>query len=90
MTYESALDAKALQERAEERAKIRIHLAMEQGVTTYELEEELGISQQTISRWGRLGKEALERRQLEKRESGARGNPIGEDPLRSGELTPLR
>jgi IS30 family transposase len=83
LTYQSALNA-------DEQSKIRIHLALEQGVTTRELEEELGVPQQTISRWGRQGKEALERRReaRPKRES-ARDQQPGEDPVRPGELEPL-
>ncbi|MEV7814230.1 hypothetical protein AB0P05_26415 [Streptomyces flaveolus] len=82
LTYQTALDA-------DENSKIRIHLALEQGVTTRELEEELHVPQQTISRWGRQGKEALERRKeaRAKREQGSQ--PAGEDPLRSGERQPV-
>ncbi|NJP50111.1 helix-turn-helix transcriptional regulator [Streptomyces sp. SBST2-5] len=82
ITYRTALDA-------DENSKVRIHLALEQGVTTRELEEELGVPQQTISRWGRQGKEALERRReaRAKRESG--GQPTGEDPVRPGEPGPV-
>ena len=75
---------------AEENEKVRIFLATEQGLDTYEIAEHLGMSQSGVSNYRRQGKEIWERRELEKRSRGARGNPIGEDPLRSGELTPLR
>jgi hypothetical protein len=83
LTYRHSLDA-------DESSKIRIHLAIEQGITTYELEDQLRVSQQTISRWGRQGKEALERREERK---GAR-EPAGDrqsdpDPDRSGEREPV-
>jgi transposase len=83
VTHEQALDA-------EERDKIRIHLALEQGITTRELEEELQVPQQTISRWGRQGKEALERREgvRKARESAGDHHP-GETPVRSGEPEPV-
>ncbi|MEV4228155.1 helix-turn-helix domain-containing protein [Streptomyces bobili] len=68
---------------AEERSKIRIYLATEQGLTTYEIAEKLGIPQQTVSRWARQGREAWERREP----TGDQRS--GEDPVRSGELEPL-
>lgn len=83
LTHQQALDA-------DERDKIRIHLALEQGITTRELEEHLGIPQPTISRWGRLGKEAMEHRKEYARRESARDQQPGEDPLRPGELEPLR
>jgi Trp operon repressor len=76
LTHQQALDA-------DERDKIRIYLALEQGVTTRELEESLGVPQATISRWGRHGKEAFEARE------SARDQQLGEDPLRSGEREPV-
>ena len=83
LTHQQALDA-------EERDKIRIYLALEQGVTTREIEEELRVPQATVSRWSRQGKEAWERREQgkEARES-ARDRQPGEDPVRSGEPVPL-
>jgi hypothetical protein len=82
LTYQTALEA-------DENSKIRIHLALEQGVTTRELEEELGVPQQTLSRWGRQGREALTRRREArgKREQGS--HSAGEDPVRSGEREPV-
>jgi hypothetical protein len=75
---------------AEENDRIRVYLATEQGMDTYEIAEELGdVSQQTVSRWARQGKEILERRDREKRERDPRGRPAGEDPVRRGELEPL-
>jgi transposase-like protein len=74
--YEAAADA-------EERSKIRIYLATEQGLSTYEIAEQLNVSQAVVSKWSRQGKEAYERR-----EQGS--HPAGEDPVRSGELEPLR
>lgn len=73
--YEAAADA-------EERSKIRIYLATEQGLSTYELAESLGVSQAVVSKWSRQGKEAYERRE------SARDHQLGEDPVRSGELVP--
>lgn len=83
LTYQHSIDA-------DESSKIRIHLAIEQGITTYELEDQLRVSQQTISRWGRQGKEALERRERGKgaREPERDSQP-GPDPDRSGEREPV-
>lgn len=83
LTYRHSLDA-------DESSKVRIYLALEQGITTYELEDQLRVSQQTISRWGRQGKEALERRERGKgaRESAGDSQP-GPDPDRSGEREPV-
>jgi IS30 family transposase len=75
---------------ADEKSKIRIFLALEQGVTTREIEDQLHVPQQTVSRWGRQGREALERRAAERRaRESARDQQSGEDPLRRGELEPL-
>ncbi|MFJ2176435.1 hypothetical protein ACIOHE_26530 [Streptomyces sp. NPDC087851] len=60
---------------AEENDKIRIHLALVQGVTTYEIAAKLGVSQTVVSKWGRQGEEARNRRR-------------GSDPHRPGELLP--
>lgn len=81
-----ALSHKTAQD-ADENSKIRLYLATEQGLDTYELAEELGISQTSVSKYARLGREALERRKREReaRES-ARDQQPGEDPLRPGEL----
>ncbi|MFF9268643.1 helix-turn-helix domain-containing protein [Streptomyces rochei] len=68
---------------AEERSKIRIFLATEQGLSTYELAERLGVSQAVVSKWSRQGKEAWEARE------SARGSQSGEDPVRPGEPVPL-
>lgn len=68
---------------AEERSKIRIFLATEQGLTTYEIATKLGMPQQTVSRWARQGRELWEAREPT---GSQRSN---EDPLRSGELEPL-
>lgn len=73
--YEAAADA-------EERSKIRIYLATEQGLSTYEIAERLNVSQAVVSKWSRQGKEAYERR-----EQGS--HSAGEDPVRPGELEPL-
>ncbi|MEU3522355.1 helix-turn-helix domain-containing protein [Streptomyces sp. NPDC038707] len=83
LTHESAV-------RAEENDKIRIFLATEQGLDTYEIADELGdVSQQTVSRWARQGKEILERREREKREREQGSNPAGEDPVRPRERQPI-
>lgn len=68
---------------AEENDKIKIYLASEQGLTTYELGERLGVSAQTASTWAKQGREAWRRREE------ARGRRGGVDPDRSGELTAL-
>ncbi|WP_437071999.1 hypothetical protein [Streptomyces sp. enrichment culture] len=68
---------------AEERSKVRIYLATEQGLSTYELAERLGVSQAVVSKWSRQGKEAFEARE------SARGRRTGEDPVRSGEPEPV-
>jgi DNA-directed RNA polymerase specialized sigma24 family protein len=73
---------------AEERSKIRIFLATEQGLTTYEIATKLNVPQQTVSRWARQGKEAWERREGVTREPEGDQQP-GEDPVRSGEPLPL-
>lgn len=76
-------------EQAAENDKIRIYLALEQGLTTRELEAELGVPQQTLSRWGRLGKELLERREeARKPRESARSRPAGQDPDGSAEREP--
>lgn len=77
---------------ADETSKIRIYLAIEQGLDQDELAEELGdVSQQTISRWARQGKDILARREREKRQrESAGGWPAGQDPLRPGEPEPVR
>lgn len=83
LTHESAVTA-------EENDKVRIYLATEQGLDTYEIAEELGdVSQQTVSRWARQGREILERREREKRQREQGGHSTGEDPVRSGEPAPV-
>ncbi|WP_141747155.1 hypothetical protein [Streptomyces agglomeratus] len=67
-----ALDYKQATE-AQERYKIRIYLAIQQGVTTYEIANDLGVSQSVVSKWSREGEQARNRR-------------LGVDPDRSGEL----
>jgi DNA-binding NarL/FixJ family response regulator len=75
---------------AEEDDKVRIFLATEQGLDTYEIADQLGISQTTVSKYARQGKEILERREREKRErEPARDQPAGRDPDRSGEPEPV-
>ncbi|MFF5471021.1 helix-turn-helix domain-containing protein [Streptomyces achromogenes] len=83
LTHESAV-------RAEENDKIRIFLATEQGLDTYEIADELGdVSQQTVSRWARQGREILERREREKREREQGDHTAGEDPVRPRERQPI-
>lgn len=67
----------------DENAKVRIFLATEQGLDTYELAEKLGISQTTASKYARQGKEAHERREQ------ARSQGTGDDPHRPGEREPV-
>ena len=64
---------------ADENFKIRIYLAIEQGLTTREIADELGIGQTSVSKYANQGKEAYERREQ------ARSNRPGEDPVRSSE-----
>lgn len=83
VTHQQALDA-------DERDKIRIFLATEQGLDTYEIADELGISQTSVSKYARLGKQALERRAEERRARESEGGRrTGEDPVRSGEREPV-
>ena len=74
---EAVLDDIALSQQeaaaAEERLRIRVHLAVQQGLTTYEIAERLGIAQQSVSRWSKQGEEARSRR-------------FGEGASRPGEL----
>ncbi|WP_162794118.1 helix-turn-helix domain-containing protein [Streptomyces paludis] len=51
---------------ADELDKIQIYLALEQGATTREVADRLGVSQPTIVTWSRAGKEALARREKER------------------------
>jgi len=81
LTYQRAMDA-------DEDAKIRIYLATEQGLDTYELADELSISQTTASKYKIQGKQALERRE-EKRQRESGGGSAGEDPVRPGEREPV-
>lgn len=70
-------------EDAEERMKIRIYLATEQGLTTRELAEELRIGQTSVSKYAREGKEAYDRREQE------RSSSPGEDPVRPDQREPV-
>ncbi|MFD3532010.1 helix-turn-helix domain-containing protein [Streptomyces sp. NPDC058664] len=47
---------------AEEREKIRIALAVDQGLTTSEIATRLGVSQSVVSKWRQQGEEARNRR----------------------------
>jgi transposase-like protein len=62
---------------AEEREKIRIHLAVEQGLTTAEIASRLEVSQSVVSKWRKQGEEARDRRfgggAVQPRELGADG-----------------
>lgn len=67
ITHEAAVTA-------DEQDKIRIYLATEQGLTTYEIGDQLGVSAQTVSNWRKRGEELRERREQarsERRGSGA-------------------
>lgn len=76
--------------KAEERTKIRIYLATEQGLTTYEIAEGLGVSQAVVSKWSRQGKEAYERqREEESARESARDQRLGQDSVRPGEREPV-
>jgi predicted transcriptional regulator len=82
LTFQRAIEA-------DEAAKIRIFLATEQGLDTYEIAEELRISQTSASKYARQGKEALARREEGKRQREQGSAPAGEDPVRSGEREPV-
>ncbi|MFF4834074.1 helix-turn-helix domain-containing protein [Streptomyces sp. NPDC001315] len=56
LTYEAAQHAETL-------FKIRIYIAVEQGLTTREVAAELGMSQQTVSRYRIEGEAAFAARQ---------------------------
>ncbi|MEW2498347.1 hypothetical protein AB0942_33160 [Streptomyces nodosus] len=82
LTHQTAINA-------DENDKVRIHLATEQGLDTYEIAQALNISQSTASKYARLGREILERREQERSAlESARNQQPGEDPVRSGELVP--
>lgn len=74
---------------ADENDKVRVYLATEQGLDTYEIAEQLGISQSAVSNYRRQGKVIFERRMQEERERESGDQPTGEDPVRPGELEPL-
>lgn len=61
---------------ADERFKVAIFLATEQGLTTYEIADKLGVSQAVVSKWRRQGEQA---------ERNHRPEP---DPDRSAEPVP--
>jgi DNA-directed RNA polymerase specialized sigma24 family protein len=82
LTYRRALEA-------DEDSKIRLFLATEQGLDTYEIAQELGISQTSASKYARQGKEILARREEERRARESGDQPAGEDPVRQGEPVPL-
>jgi transposase-like protein len=55
--------AQTIRVQAEATFKIRIHLATEQGLTTQEIADELGVSQAVVSKWRIQGEVALEQRE---------------------------
>lgn len=63
---------------AEEHGKIKIYLALQQGLTTGELAPRLNVGQQTVSRWGREGKELYEKRE-QSRDQRNSPDPLGPD-----------
>ena len=67
---------------AEEDFKVRIYLGVEQGLDTYELAEELGLSQSAVSKYRGQGQAILERREKERGEfEPTRDRPAGDDPV---------
>lgn len=72
LTYQQSLES-------DENAKVRIYLATEQGLDTYEIAGQLGVSQSAVSKWKLQGKEVYHRREQE------RDQRHGPDPERSGE-----
>lgn len=64
LTHQAAIEA-------DERDKIRIYLAVEQGLTTGELAEGMGVSQSAVSNWRRQGEEAFKRREEARNRRGS-------------------
>lgn len=56
---------------------VRLYLAVQQGLTTYEAAERLGKSQATISNWSREGAEARDRRRRVDPERPGQREPVG-------------
>ena len=82
LTYRDSLDS-------DTRSKIRIFLATEQGLSTYEIADKLKVSQPVVSKWSRQGREALARREEEQRRAEEGNRSRGDDPDRSGEPSPV-
>lgn len=61
---------------ADESDKIRIYLATEQGLTTYEIADQLGVTAQTVSNWRTRGREMREKREQTRTERRG-GSPHG-------------
>ncbi|WP_410088765.1 sigma factor-like helix-turn-helix DNA-binding protein [Streptomyces sp. t39] len=62
-----------------ERDKIRIYLATEQGLETYEIAERLGLSRTSVNKYARQGREALASRERSAGEQAGSGGG-GADP----------
>lgn len=76
LTYEVA-------QQATETSKIRMYLAIQQGLTTREIADQLNarsvkpVSQSTISNWSREGEQARKRRDRERAERPGEREQIG-------------
>lgn len=71
--------------RAEEDFKIRTYYAVEQGVTQREIADQLGVTQQVVSKYASQGREFLAERERVRVEQAGAGRDR-EDPDRSGKL----
>lgn len=87
---EAVLDDVQLSRRVSEESdatyKIRIYLATEQGLTTYEIADSLRLAQQSVSRYARQGQELYEARKEALRNEQAGDGRGGGDPDRPREL----
>lgn len=68
---------------ADDSLKLRIYYAVEQGLTTQEIADQLGISQTSASKYRTQGEE------IHKRREQARDLGIDEDPHRPAEREPV-
>lgn len=62
LSQDASENAQRFADAADENFKIDIYLAVEQGMTTYEIGELLGKSQSVVSKWRIAGEQARDRR----------------------------